>query len=82
MLQTDNIAVGAPSATDSATRPVIEKLEMTHLHRELSEIRILIAQLATKTDLHVTNAAVRKILSTLQILTTNFGKEKKNTVNK
>jgi hypothetical protein len=46
MLQTDNIAVGAPSATDSATRPVIEKLEMTHLHRELSEIRILIAQLA------------------------------------
>jgi hypothetical protein len=77
MLQTDNIAVGAPSATDSATRPVIEKFEMTHVYRELSEIRMAIAQLTTKSDLlHTMNKAVEKILSNLQMATTKFGKQK------
>jgi hypothetical protein len=73
---TNNIAVSPSFASESSASPIIEKFEMTELHRELSQIRMAIAQLITKSDLHhaIQNAA-EKILSNLHMITTKFGKK-------
>ncbi|XP_046459405.1 uncharacterized protein LOC124205886 isoform X2 [Daphnia pulex] len=69
---TNNIAV-SPSFASESSAGIIEKFEMTELHRELSQIRMAIAQLTTKSDLHhaIQNAA-EKILSNLHMITTKF----------